>query len=56
MHDHAHGVLLYPSIGVDHLEWVTLQGHRMTLATVDLASTPAKMRSDLMRLVGREAE
>ena len=55
--DHAHGLLLYPSIGVDHLEWMTLQGHRMTLATVDLASTPSKMRGDLMRVVSApEAE
>jgi 5-methylcytosine-specific restriction enzyme subunit McrC len=55
IHDNAHGVLLYPSVGVDHLEWVTLQGHRMTLATVDLSSTPAKMRGDLMRVVGSQA-
>ena len=48
---HATGVLLYPSLGVCYNESATIQGHRVTFATVDLAADSQTIRSQLLRIV-----
>ena len=48
---YAMGVLLYPSLGVDYNESATIQGHRVTFATVDLAADSQTIRSQLLRIV-----
>ena len=45
------GVLLYPSLGVDYNESATIQGHRMSFATVDLAANSQTIRCQLLRIV-----
>ena len=45
------GVLLYPSLGVDYDESATIQGHRMSFATVNLAADSQTIRSQLLRIV-----
>ena len=46
--DHASGLLLHPSIGNDVDEAVTIQGHRIRFATVDLAASYADIRAQLL--------
>ena len=48
---HATGVLLYPSLGDYYCESATIQGHRVTFATVDLAGDSQTIRSQLLRIV-----
>jgi len=48
----ASGLLLYPSVGDDVDESVTIQGHPIRFATVDLASEPHSIRARLLELVG----
>ena len=48
---HATGVLLYPSLGDYYYESVTIQGHRVTFTTVDLAADSRSIRSQLLRIV-----
>lgn len=48
---HATGVLLYPSLGDYYYESATIQGHRVTFATVDLAADSQTIRSQLLRIV-----
>ncbi len=48
---HSTGVLLYPSLGVDHNESAIIQGHRVAFATVDLAADSQTIRSQLLRIV-----
>ena len=45
------GVLLYPSLGVGYNESATIQGHRVTFATVDLTADSQTIRSQLLRIV-----
>ena len=45
------GVLLYPSLGVDYNESATIQDHRVTFATVDLAADSQTIRGQLLRIV-----
>ena len=49
----SEGVLLYPSLGVDYNESATIQGHRVSFATVDLAADTQIIRSQLLRIVDR---
>ena len=48
--DHASGLLLHPAIGRMLDETVMIQGHQIRFATVDLASSPADFRAQLLRL------
>ena len=48
---HSAGVLLYPSLGDYYYESATIQGHRVTFATVDLAADSQTIRSHLLRIV-----
>lgn len=48
--DSASGLLLHPSIGDMVDETVSIQGHSIRFATVDLAASPATIRSQLLRL------
>jgi 5-methylcytosine-specific restriction enzyme subunit McrC len=48
--DCAQGVLLHPSMGHPVDESVVIQGHRIRFATVDLASSAAEIRAQLLRL------
>ena len=50
-HRPAEGLLLHPSVGRDFDEAVTIQGHRIRFATVDLAAEPTYIRETLLRLV-----
>lgn len=52
MADTAEGMLLHPAIDVDLDEAVTIQGHRMRFATVDLAAETADIRRTLLQRVG----
>ena len=45
------GMLLHPSVGVDIDEAVTIQGHRIRFATVDLATDSRSIRNRLLSLV-----
>lgn len=45
------GILLYPSVGVNVDESVTIQGHRIRFATVDLAADNADIRKTLLELI-----
>lgn len=49
--DNAEGVLLHPSVGTDIDEYVVVQGHKIRFMTVDLAASPSKIRSDLLKVV-----
>lgn len=48
--DQASGLLLHPSVGKSVDETVTIQGHSIRFATVDLTSSPAEIRSQLLRV------
>lgn len=45
------GLLLYPSTGQDIHESMTLQGHTLSLATVDLSATPRDIRDGFLKAV-----
>ena len=47
----ASGMLLYPSVGANIDESVTIQGHRIRFATVDLAVDSVNIRERLLGLV-----
>lgn len=47
--DHASGLLLHPSVGNDVDETVTIQGHRIRFATVDLAAPHFEIREQLLK-------
>ena len=49
--DTAEGVLIYPTVGHEIDEWAVIQGHRIRVATVDLAGTSASIRERLLDLV-----
>ena len=46
--DRAEGLLLHPSVGESVDETVTIQGHRIRFATVDLAAPTSEVRSQLL--------
>ncbi len=48
---HATGVLLYPSLGVGYNQSATIQGHRVTFATVDLTADSQTIRNQLLKIV-----
>lgn len=48
--DHASGLLLHPAIGQEVDETVVIQGQAIRFATVDLAASPAEIRSQLLQL------
>lgn len=48
--DSANGLLLHPAIGEAVDETVVIQGHSIRFATVDLASSPAEIRTQLLRM------
>lgn len=50
--DCACGLLLHPSIGKDVDETVTIQGHGIRFATVDLTASPTAIRTRLLLLSG----
>ncbi|MBB3973365.1 5-methylcytosine-specific restriction enzyme subunit McrC [Hansschlegelia beijingensis] len=50
--DTAEGVLLHPSLDRHVDESVTIQGHRIRFATVDLARSGADVRARLLEIVG----
>ena len=52
MADRAEGMLLHPAIDFEMNEAVTIQGHRMRFATVDLAGETAEIRRTLLQRVG----
>src|SRR5690606_20037629 len=47
---HATGVLLYPSVGRRLLERVEIQGHRVVIATVDLAAHWEAIEHELLEV------
>ncbi len=49
--NHACGMLLHPSIGVDVDETVVIQEHPLRFATVDLVGTPSQIRQKLLSFV-----
>lgn len=49
--DQASGLLLHPAINGDFDESVSIQGHRMRFATVDLAMTHGHIKERLLQLV-----
>ena len=49
--DQAEGLLVHPTIDAQVDEAVTIQGHRMRFATVDLGGTPGAIRRRLRSLV-----
>ena len=49
--DAAEGILLYPVVDQHIDEWAVIQGHRIRLATVDLAVPADQMRARLLGLV-----
>lgn len=48
--DTAEGVLVYPVIGQEIDEWAIIQGHRIRIATVDLAGVSTAVRARLLDL------
>jgi 5-methylcytosine-specific restriction enzyme subunit McrC len=48
--DSASGILLHPSVGDEVDESVSIQGHTIRFATVDLTASPIEIRSRLLRL------
>ena len=50
----ASGLLLHPSTGVNVNEFVTIQGHEIRFATVDLAAETSVIRNQLFRAIGVE--
>jgi hypothetical protein len=49
--DAASGLLLHPAIAVDVDEAVTIQGHRLRFATVDLTASHAALKARLLALL-----
>jgi 5-methylcytosine-specific restriction enzyme subunit McrC len=49
--DQACGMLLHPSVGASMTETMTVQGHAITFATVDLAGTAGEITARLASLV-----
>jgi 5-methylcytosine-specific restriction enzyme subunit McrC len=47
----ASGLLLHPSIGDAVNEFVVIQGHEIRFATIDLGSTAAKIREQLLNVI-----
>lgn len=47
--DCASGLLLHPAIGRTIDKTVTIQGHRIRFATVDLTASTAEIRSQLLQ-------
>ena len=47
----ATGLLLHPSTGARLDEWLTMQGHTIRFATVDLASEATEIRSQLLDVI-----
>lgn len=48
----AEGLLLYPTTGPELEDAATIQGHRLRIATIDLAQNWAGIRQDLLKLIG----
>lgn len=46
--DHAHGLLLHPTVGQTVDETVVIQGHSIRFATVDLTASTSEIRSRLL--------
>ena len=51
MADHASGLLLHPSIGYMLNESVSIQGHRLTISTIDLTLSASEIRQQLLGLI-----
>ncbi|NEX48391.1 5-methylcytosine-specific restriction endonuclease system specificity protein McrC [Pseudotabrizicola algicola] len=51
--DHAEGVLLHPTIGEAMDEAISVHGHLIRFATVDLAADGAAFRRQLLKLTGQ---
>ena len=49
--DSAAGLLLHPAIDADVDESVSIQGHRLRFATVDLAASHAEIKQQQLELV-----
>lgn len=49
--DHAEGLLLHPSVGVNIDEAAVIQGHRIRFATVDLTASASEIRTRLLEVV-----
>lgn len=49
--DRANGLLLHPAVGAMVDEWVTIQGHTIRFATVDLTASAAEIRTQLLRVI-----
>jgi 5-methylcytosine-specific restriction enzyme subunit McrC len=45
--DEAEGILLYPSVGVDIDEYMTVRGHKIRFTTVNLAAATDHMLAEL---------
>lgn len=52
--DAAEGILLYPVVNQHIDEWALIQGHRIRLATVDLAGSSEDIRKRLMALTSQD--
>lgn len=52
----AVGLLLHPSIGTMMNEAVTIQGHKLRFATVDLSASASETRQQLLRVVDADHE
>ncbi len=50
----ATGVLLYPSLGEDYDKAMTIQGHRIRFATVNLTADTPTIRQQLLRIADEE--
>ena len=50
--DNASGLLLHPSLGEMVNEFVTIQGHEIRFATVDLGAPANEIRSQLLEVLG----
>jgi 5-methylcytosine-specific restriction enzyme subunit McrC len=55
MADAAEGILLYPVVNRAIDEWAVIQGHRIRLATVDLAGSTVNIRGRLLELALQQA-
>lgn len=49
--DAAEGVLLYPVVNMQIDEWAVIQGHRIRVATVNLAASSVQIRARLLDIV-----
>jgi 5-methylcytosine-specific restriction enzyme subunit McrC len=52
--NNATGMLLHPSTGSNTYESITLQGHEIRFATVDLSAPTSTIREQLLRVVSEE--